>query len=69
MGRFEIMTEKPAIDRYARSTAETTDEYAEHRIKNCESKERLEAIQDEEVKAGPRQKRMAWINQTLARIQ
>lgn len=60
--------DKPPIDRYARATVETKPEYAKHRIKNCDSLDRLEAIQDEEVKAGPRQNRIAWINQTKAEL-
>jgi hypothetical protein len=59
---------KPAIDRYAQSTVDTIDEYAKHRIFNCESKERLNAIQEQEVKEGPRQTRIAWINQAKAEL-
>jgi len=68
-GRFLNMShQKPPIDRYARATVETIDEYAKHRIKNCEDIDRLNAIQDEEVKIGPRQNRIAWINQTKAEL-
>ena len=59
---------KPAIERYARATVETIDEYAEHRIKHCENADRLEAILERELEVGPREKRVAWINQTKARL-
>ena len=59
---------KPPIDRYAQSTVDTKPEYAKHRIFNCESVERLAAIQDKEIAEGPRQTRIAWINQAKAEL-
>ena len=59
---------KPAIERYARATVETKPEYAKYRIKNCENADRLEAILERELEVGPRAKRVAWINQTKARL-
>ena len=60
--------DKPPIDRYARATVETKPEYAKHRIKNCDSLDRLAAILDAELQEGPREKRIAWINQTKAEL-
>ena len=59
---------KPAIERYARATVETKPEYAEYRIRNCETIERFEAILEVELEVGPREDRIAWINQTKARL-
>jgi hypothetical protein len=57
---------KPPKGQYARSTRDTTDEYAEHRIKNCDDPERVREILKVEVeREEPRENRVAWCNQRL----
>ena len=58
---------RPPAGIFARETADTSDEYAEHRIKNTDDPEYLKAMI--EVEAGrdePRRQRIGWMNQRLA---
>jgi hypothetical protein len=57
----------PAV--FARETADTSDEYAKHRIKNCDAVARLNAIIEVEAERDdPRRKRIAWANARKAEV-
>jgi hypothetical protein len=54
---------------FARETADTSDEYAEHRIKNCDDAEHLNAIIEVEVERDdPRRDRIGWANERLQEV-
>lgn len=60
---------KPPAPTYAIETRDTSDEYAKHRIMNCESEDYLTAIIEKEAaRTDPRQQRIAWANQRLAEV-
>ena len=60
---------RPPPGIFARETRDTSDEYAEHRIKNTDAPEYLTAmIEVEAARDDPRQERIAQMNQRLAEV-
>ena len=60
---------RPPPGIFARETRDTSDEYAEHRIKNTDDPEYLTAmIKVEAARDDPRQERIAQMNQRLAEV-
>ena len=60
---------RPPPGIFARETRDTSDEYAEHRIKNTDDPEYLTAmIEVEAARDDPRQERIAQMNQRLAEV-
>ena len=60
---------RPPAGIFARETADTSDEYAEARIKNTDDAEYLKAmIEVEADRDEPRQYRIGWMNQRLAEV-
>jgi len=60
---------RPPPGIFARETRDTSDEYAEHRIKNADDPEYLQAmIEVEAERDAPRQHRIAWMNQRLQEV-
>jgi hypothetical protein len=60
---------RPPPGIFARETRDTSDEYAEHRIKNTDNPEYLTAmIEVEAARDDPRQERIAQMNQRLAEV-
>jgi hypothetical protein len=60
------MTRRPPPGVYARETRDTSDEYAEHRIKNCDDMAYLRKIIEVEAdRNDPRHYRIAWANMRL----
>ena len=54
---------------FAIETRDTSDEYAEYRIKNSDDPRYLKAIIEKEAeRENPRRQRIAWCNQRLAEI-
>jgi len=65
-GSKRMKHRKPPKGQYARSTRDTKDEYAKHRIFNCDDPERVREILKVEVERdNPRAQRVAWCNQRL----
>lgn len=60
---------RPPAGIFARETRDTSDEYAEHRIKNTNNPEYLrKMIEVEADRDDPRQHRIAMMNQRLAEV-
>ena len=60
---------RPPAGIFARETRDTSDEYAEHRIKNTDDPEYLIAmIEVEADRDDPRRHRIGWMNQRLAEV-
>ena len=60
---------RPPAGIFARETRDTSDEYAEHRIKNTDDPEYLIAmIEVEAERDDPRRHRIGWMNQRLAEV-
>ena len=60
---------RPPAGVFARETADTSDEYAEHRIKNTDDPEYLrKMIEVEAERETPRRERIAMLNQRLAEV-
>lgn len=60
---------RPPAGVFARETRDTSDEYAEHRIKNTDDPDYLAAMLTQEAaRDDPRQQRIGWINQRLAEV-
>ena len=60
---------RPPAGIFARETADTSDEYAEARIKNTDDAEYLRAmIEVEADRDEPRRQRIGWMNQRLAEV-
>jgi hypothetical protein len=60
---------KPPAPVYALHTRDTSDEYAEHRIKNIDDPEYLRAIiEAEAARDDPRRQRIGWANERLAEV-
>ena len=60
---------RPPAGIFARETADTSDEYAEHRIKNTDDPEYLKAmIEVEAERDDPRRQRIAWMNERLQEV-
>lgn len=63
------MTRQKPPGVFARETRDTSDEYAEARIKNATDPERLRAIIEVEAERDdPRRERIAWANQRLSEV-
>ena len=57
---------RPPAGIFARETADTSDEYAEHRIKNTDDPEYLRKIIEVEAERDdPRRERIGWANKRL----
>ena len=60
---------RPPAGIFARETADTSDEYAEARIKNTDDAEYLKAmIEVEADRDEPRRQRIGWMNQQLVEV-
>lgn len=60
---------RPPAGIFARETRDTSDEYAEHRIKNTGDPEYLEKmIEVEAERDEPRRQRVAWMNERLQEV-
>ena len=60
---------RPPAGIFARETADTSDEYAEHRIKNTDDPEYLQKmIEVEAERDDPRRQRIAWMNERLQEV-
>ena len=60
---------RPPAGIFARETADTSDEYAEHRIKNTDDPEYLTAmIEVEAERDEPRRQRIGWMNERLQEV-
>ena len=60
---------RPPAGIFARETADTSDEYAEHRIKNTDDPEYLrKMIEVEAERDDPRRQRIAWMNERLQEV-
>ena len=60
---------RPPAGIFARETADTSDEYAEHRIKNTDDAEYLTAmIEVEAERDEPRRQRIGWMNERLQEV-
>jgi len=60
---------RPPAGIFARETRDTSDEYAEARIKNTDDPEYLrQIIAKEAERDDPRTQRIAWCNQRLAEV-
>ena len=60
---------RPPAGIFARETRDTSDEYAEHRIKNTDDPEYLIAmIEVEAERDEPRSHRIAWMNERLQEV-
>lgn len=61
---------RPPAGIYARETRDTSDEYAESRIKNCDDPDYLRKIVEVEAERDdPRRKRIGWANERLQEVQ
>jgi hypothetical protein len=68
-GPSKTTRRRPPAATFALRTRDTSDEYAESRIKNTDSADYLDAILQKEVaRDNPRQQRIAWINQRRREI-
>jgi hypothetical protein len=68
-GPSKTTRRRPPAATFALRTRDTSDEYAESRIKNTDNADYLDAILDKEVaRDSPRQQRIAWINQRRREI-
>ena len=60
---------RPPAGIFARETADTSDEYAEARIKNTDDPEYLQKmIEVEAERDDPRRQRIAWMNERLQEV-
>ena len=60
---------RPPAGVFARETADTSDDYAEHRIKNTDDPEYLQKmIEVEAERDEPRRQRIAWMNERLQEV-
>ena len=60
---------RPPAGIFARETADTSDEYAEHRIKNTDDPEYLRKIIEVEAERDdPRRERIGWANERLQEV-
>ena len=60
---------RPPAGIFARETADTSDEYAEYRIKNTDDPEYLRKIIEVEAERDdPRRERIGWANKRLQEV-